>query len=253
MSYIIAIANQKGGVGKTTSTINIAAYLGKKEKKVLVVDMDPQGNASSGFSLDIHKLNKTIYEVLIDEYTAAECILPLKEKNIWILPANVNLAGLEVDLLELENKHEQLKIVLNSIRNQYDYILIDCPPNLGILTINALCAADGVIIPLQTEYYALEGITQLIRVIDRVQKSLNPSLVLTGVLLTMYDQRTNLSKMVVEDVRTHFKDKVFETIIPRNVKLSEAPSYGQSIAVYAPDSPGAIAYEKVVEELIQRT
>ncbi|GIX41457.1 MAG: sporulation initiation inhibitor Soj [Leptospiraceae bacterium] len=215
--------------------------------------MDPQGNASSGFGIDIHKLNKTIYEVLIEEYTATECILPLKEKNIWILPANVNLAGLEVDLLELENKHEQLKIVLNSIRNQYDYILIDCPPNLGILTINALCAADGVIIPLQTEYYALEGITQLIRVIDRVQKSLNPSLVLTGVLLTMYDQRTNLSKMVVEDVRTHFKDKVFQTIIPRNVKLSEAPSYGQSIAIYAPDSPGAIAYEKVVEELTQRT
>jgi chromosome partitioning protein len=253
MSYNIAIANQKGGVGKTTSTINIAAYLGIKGKKVLVVDMDPQGNASSGFGLDIHKLNRTIYEVLLEEFSAAECILPLKEKNVWILPSNVNLAGLEVDLLELENKHEQLKIVLNSIRNQYDYILIDCPPNLGILTINALCAADGVIIPLQTEYYALEGITQLIRVIDRVQKSLNPSLVLTGVLLTMYDQRTNLSKMVVEDVRTHFKDKVFETIIPRNVKLSEAPSYGQSIAVYAPDSPGAITYDKVVDELIRRT
>ena len=227
--------------------------MGKKDKKVLVVDMDPQGNASSGFGLDIHKLNKTIYEVLIEEFSVGECILSTKEKNVFILPSNVNLAGLEVDLLELENKHEQLKKILNSIRNQYDYILIDCPPNLGILTINALCAADGVIIPLQTEYYALEGITQLIRVIDRVQKSLNPSLVLTGVLLTMFDQRTNLSKMVVDDVRAHFKDRVFETIIPRNVKLSEAPSYGQSIAVYAPESPGAIAYEKVVDELIQRT
>jgi chromosome partitioning protein len=253
MSIIIAIANQKGGVGKTTSTINLAAYLGKKDKKVLVVDMDPQGNASSGFGLDIHKLNKTIYEVLIEEFSVGECILTTKEKNVSILPSNVNLAGLEVDLLELEDKHEQLKKILNSIRNQYDYILIDCPPNLGILTINALCAADGVIIPLQTEYYALEGITQLIRVIDRVQKSLNPSLVLTGVLLTMFDQRTNLSKMVVDDVRAHFKDRVFETIIPRNVKLSEAPSFGQSIAVYAPESPGAIAYEKVVDELIQRT
>jgi chromosome partitioning protein len=253
MSIIIAIANQKGGVGKTTSTINLAAYLGKKDKKVLVVDMDPQGNASSGFGLDIHKLNKTIYEVLIEEFSVGECILTTKEKNVSILPSNVNLAGLEVDLLELEDKHEQLKKNLNSIRNQYDYILIDCPPNLGILTINALCAADGVIIPLQTEYYALEGITQLIRVIDRVQKSLNPSLVLTGVLLTMFDQRTNLSKMVVDDVRAHFKDRVFETIIPRNVKLSEAPSFGQSIAVYAPESPGAIAYEKVVDELIQRT
>jgi len=227
--------------------------LGKKDKKVLVVDMDPQGNASSGFGLDIHKLNKTIYEVLIEEFSVGECILTTKEKNVSILPSNVNLAGLEVDLLELEDKHEQLKKILNSIRNQYDYILIDCPPNLGILTINALCAADGVIIPLQTEYYALEGITQLIRVIDRVQKSLNPSLVLTGVLLTMFDQRTNLSKMVVDDVRAHFKDRVFETIIPRNVKLSEAPSFGQSIAVYAPESPGAIAYEKVVDELIQRT
>jgi chromosome partitioning protein len=253
MSIIIAIANQKGGVGKTTSTINLAAYLGKKDKKVLVVDMDPQGNASSGFGLDIHKLNKTIYEVLIEEFSVGECILTTKEKNVSILPSNVNLAGLEVDLLEIEDKHEQLKKTLNSIRNQYDYILIDCPPNLGILTINALCAADGVIIPLQTEYYALEGITQLIRVIDRVQKSLNPSLVLTGVLLTMFDQRTNLSKMVVDDVRAHFKDRVFETIIPRNVKLSEAPSFGQSIAVYAPESPGAIAYEKVVDELIQRT
>jgi len=253
MSIIIAIANQKGGVGKTTSTINLAAYLGKKDKKVLVVDMDPQGNASSGFGLDIHKLNKTIYEVLIEEFSVGECILTTKEKNVSILPSNVNLAGLEVDLLELEDKHEQLKKNLNSIRNQYDYILIDCPPNLGILTINALCAADGVIIPLQTEYYALEGITQLIRVIDRVQKSLNPSLVLTGVLLTMFDQRTNLSKMVVDDVRAHFKDRVFETIIPRNVKLSEAPSFGQSIAVYAPESLGAIAYEKVVDELIQRT
>ena len=215
--------------------------------------MDPQGNASSGFGLDIHKLNKTIYEVLIEEFSVGECILTTKEKNVSILPSNVNLAGLEVDLLELEDKHEQLKKNLNSIRNQYDYILIDCPPNLGILTINALCAADGVIIPLQTEYYALEGITQLIRVIDRVQKSLNPSLVLTGVLLTMFDQRTNLSKMVVDDVRAHFKDRVFETIIPRNVKLSEAPSFGQSIAVYAPESIGAIAYEKVVDELIQRT
>lgn len=253
MSSIIAIANQKGGVGKTTSTINIAAFLGKMNKKVLVVDMDPQGNASSGFGLDVHKLNQTIYEVFLDEISVKECILSLKEKNVWIIPSNVNLAGLEVDLLEQENKHEKLKSILNEIRNQYDYILIDCPPNLGILTINALCAADGVLIPLQTEYYALEGITQLIRVIDRVQNSLNPSLVLTGVLLTMYDQRTNLSKMVVDDVRTHFKNKVFETIIPRNIKISEAPSFGQSIAEYAPDSPGAIAYSKVVEELLNRT
>lgn len=252
MASVIAIANQKGGVGKTTTAINLAAYLGNEGKKVLLIDMDPQGNASSGLGLEIHKLNKTIYEVLLGNFSIREVVLMSKEKNVWILPSNVNLAGLEVDLLELENKHEQLKIHVNQIRNNYDVILIDCPPNLGILTINALASADSVLIPLQTEYYALEGITQLIRVIDRVQKSINPTLTLVGVLLTMYDQRTNLSKMVVEDVRTHFKDKVFETIVPRNVKLSEAPSFGQSILLYAPDSPGAQAYEKVAKELLTR-
>lgn len=252
MGSIIAIANQKGGVGKTTSAINLSAYLGRKDKKVLLVDMDPQGNASSGFGFDIHKLNKTIYEVLIDEYSPMECILETKEKNVWILPSNVNLAGLEMDLLEMENRNEQLKIVLNKVRSNYDFIIVDCPPNLGVLTLNGLCASDGVIIPLQTEYYALEGITQLMRIIDKVQKFLNPSLVLIGVLLTMYDSRTTLSKMVVEDVKSHFKDKVFENIIPRNVKLSEAPSFGKSIAEYAPESQGAIAYEKVVEELLKR-
>lgn len=252
MGNIIAIANQKGGVGKTTSAINLSAYLGRKDKKVLLVDMDPQGNASSGFGFDVHKLNKTIYEVLIDEYSAPECIVATKEKNVWVLPSNVNLAGLEMDLLEKENRNEQLKNVLNKIRSHYDFIIVDCPPNLGILTLNGLCASDGVIIPLQTEYYALEGITQLIRIIDKVQKFLNPSLVLIGVLLTMYDSRTTLSKMVVEDVKSHFKDKVFENIIPRNVKLSEAPSFGKSIAEYAPDSLGAIAYEKVAEEILKR-
>ncbi len=252
MAYIIAIANQKGGVGKTTSSINIAAYLGKKKKKVLVVDFDPQGNSSSGFGLNVHQFNKTIYEVLNNELSINEVITSTNEENVSIIPANVNLAGLEVDLLEQENRHEKLKNVLNQVRGQFDYIIIDCPPNLGILTINALCAADGVIIPLQTEYYALEGITQLMRIVDRVQKVLNPSLELTGVILTMYDQRTNLSKMVVDDVRQHFKDKVFESLIPRNVKLSEAPSYGKSIVQYAPDSPGAIAYEKISEELINK-
>lgn len=252
MASIVSIANQKGGVGKTTTAINLSAFLGKKGKRTLLVDMDPQGNASSGFGLDVHKLNRTIYEVLLEEFSSIECILPTKEENVWILPSNVNLAGLEVDLLEKENKNDQLKLILNKLRNQYDYIIIDCPPNLGVLTLNGLCASDGVIIPLQTEYYALEGITQLMRIINRVQKSLNPALVLVGVLLTMYDSRTSLSKMVVDDVKEHFKDKVFETIIPRNVKLSEAPSFGKSIHVYAPDSAGAIAYEKATDEFIKK-
>ncbi len=252
MASIVCIANQKGGVGKTTTALNLSAFLGKKNKKILLVDMDPQGNASSGMGFDIHKLDRTIYEVLLEEYSSLECILPTKEENVWILPSNVNLAGLEVDLLEKENKNEQLKQILNKIRNQYDYIIIDSPPNLGILTLNGLCASDGVIIPLQTEYYALEGITQLMKVIHRVQKTLNPSLVLVGVLLTMYDSRTSLSKMVVDDVKKHFKEKVFDSIIPRNVKLSEAPSFGKSIALYAPDSAGAIAYEKVAEEFLNR-
>lgn len=252
MAQIIAIANQKGGVGKTTTTINLAAGLGRSGKSVLIVDLDPQGNASSGLSIDIHKTERTIYEILLEEYSLPECIVETSEKGVQIVPSNVNLSGIEVDLLESENRNHKLKNYLDPVRNRFDVILIDCPPNLGILTLNALCAADGVIIPLQTEYYALEGITQLVKVIQMVQKSLNPSLVLTGVLLTMYDQRTNLSRMVVDDVRSHFQETVFETIVPRNVKLSEAPSYGQSILTYAIDSPGAVAYLSVAQELLKR-
>lgn len=252
MAQIIAIANQKGGVGKTTSAINLAAALGRLGRSVLIIDLDPQGNASSGLGIDIHKAERTIYEILLDEYSVAECIVESAEKGVQIVPSNVNLSGIEVDLLESENRNHRLKGYLDPVRNRFDVIFIDCPPNLGILTLNALCAADGVIIPLQTEYYALEGITQLVKVIQMVQKSLNPALTLTGVLLTMYDQRTNLSRMVVDDVRGHFQDAVFQTIVPRNVKLSEAPSFGQSILIYAPDSPGAVAYRGVAEELVNR-
>ncbi len=252
MAQIIAIANQKGGVGKTTTTINLAAALGQSGKSVLIVDLDPQGNASSGLGIDIHKTERTIYEILLEEVSLAECIVDLSEKGVHIVPSNVNLSGIEVDLLESDNRNHRLKGYLDPVRSRFDVILIDCPPNLGILTLNALCAADGVIIPLQTEYYALEGITQLVKVVQMVQKSLNPALTLTGVLLTMYDQRTNLSRMVVDDVRNHFQESVFETIVPRNVKLSEAPSFGQSILLYAPDSPGAVAYRAVAAELLQR-
>lgn len=249
MSCIIALANQKGGVGKTTTTINLAAGLGKMGKQVLIVDIDPQGNASSGLGLDIHSLQRTIYEVFLEDISIAEAVVPCSAHNVQIVPANVNLSGIELDLLEMEEREYVLKKNLVQVSERYDFVLIDCPPNLGILTLNALCAATGVLIPLQTEYYALEGLTQLMKVIGLVQKSLNPALVLYGVVLTMFDQRTTLSNQVVEDVRSHFKDRVYESIIPRSVKLSEAPSFGKSIFDYAPESAGAKTYETLSTEV----
>ncbi len=252
MGRWIALANQKGGVGKTTTAINLSAFLAKAGKNVLLVDIDPQGNASSGLGLDVHSLQKTIYEVLLGELSSVEAVVPSYIHFLDILPANVNLSGIEVDMLQMQEHEFMLKKALAQVAEQYDYILIDCPPNLGILTLNALCAAKEVIVILQTEYYALEGLTQLMKVIGLVQNSLNPELDLNGIVLTMYDQRTILAQQVASDVQSHFQGKVYSAIIPRNVKLSEAPSYGKFIGDYAAESSGALAYQKLSEELEAR-
>ncbi len=252
MGKVIAVANQKGGVGKTTTVTNLGGYLAKQGQKVLIVDIDPQGNATSGLGIDAHNNEKTIYEVLIGEISSKEAIQSPGIEQLSILPANVHLSGIEVDLLQLENREYQLNKAIEAVRADYDFVLIDSPPNLGILTLNALCAADSVMITLQTEYYALEGLTQLMKVINLVQNSLNPKLTLEGVVLTMFDQRTSLANQVVEDVRSHFQDKVYESIIPRNVRLSEAPSFGKYIGDYAPDSSGAKAYDALAKEVISR-
>ena len=222
LNRVLAVSNQKGGVGKTTSAINLASYIARAGHNVLLVDIDPQGNATSGLGIDVHNLQKTIYDILLGEFSPLEVIQRTSKANLSVLPANVELSGIEVDLLEMEEREFILKRAIQQVKSQYDMVLIHCPPNLGILTLNALCASDGVLIPLQTEYYALEGLTQLMKVIRLVQSSLNPSLVLEGVVLTMYDKRTSLAQQVVEDVRAYFKDSVYESIIPRNVKLSEA-------------------------------
>ncbi len=252
MGKIVAVANQKGGVGKTTTVINLGGYLARNGVKTLIVDIDPQGNATSGLGLNGLSLGKTIYQVLIGEVSPMEALQKSSVEALQILPANVHLSGIEVDLLQMDRREFQLKEALEKLKLNFDIILIDSPPNLGILTLNALCAADGVLIPLQTEYYALEGLSQLMKVIQLVQSSLNPSLTLEGVVLTMFDQRTSLANQVVEDVRNHFGDKVYRTIIPRNVRLSEAPSFGKYIGEYAPDSAGGKAYEDLSKEVMTR-
>lgn len=252
MPRVYAIANQKGGVGKTTTAVNLGGYLARMGHNVLLVDMDPQGNASSGLGVDIRNLTRSVYQLLIGELSASEILRASTVKNLSLLPATTDLAGIEPDLLQTEGREYVLKKALEQIANRFDIVLIDCPPNLGILTLNALSFADRVLIPLQTEYFALEGLTQLLEAISRVQKNFNPSLTLDGVVLTMYDARTSMSQQVVEDVRQHFLDRVYQTIIPRNVKLSEAPSFGQFIGEYAPDSTGASAYEQLAKEVANR-
>ncbi len=252
MPRVYAIANQKGGVGKTTTAVNLGGYLARMGHNVLLVDMDPQGNASSGLGVDIRNLTRSVYQLLIGELSASEILRASTVKNLSLLPATTDLAGIEPDLLQTEGREYVLKKALEQIANRFDIVLIDCPPNLGILTLNALSFADRVLIPLQTEYFALEGLTQLLEAISRVQKNFNPGLTLDGVVLTMYDARTSMSQQVVEDVRHHFLDRVYQTIIPRNVKLSEAPSFGQFIGEYAPDSTGASAYEQLAREVANR-
>lgn len=251
MTKIYAVAMQKGGVGKTTSVVNIASFLAQSGKQVLVVDMDPQANATSNFGYDKQHIERSVYNLLLEETGALALLLHDEETKVNLLPASPALAGAEVELVNLMAREYRLRDGLASTNGDFDYILIDCPPSLGLLTINALAAArDGIIIPVQCEYLALEGLTQLMQTIQLVQKHLNPDLQIRGLVMTMYDGRTNLSRQVVEEVREHFPGKVFRTIIPRNVRLSEAPSYGQPITLYAPDSPGAIAYQYLTKEIV---
>ncbi len=258
MGKIIALVNQKGGVGKTTSSINLAASLGYYKKKTLLIDLDPQGNSTTGVGVSKTDYTNSIYEMLKDQASAKDVIIKTKFKNLYLIPATINLAGIDFELMEMSKadpefvRGRQLKKHLDEIKDMFDYIIIDCPPSLGILTTNALTAADSVIIPVQCEFFALEGIMQLLNTIMLAQKNINPTLQIEGVLLTMLDSRTNLGLEVVEDIRSYFKERVYETIIPRLVKLSEAPSHGKPIISYEPQSRGAEAYLNLAKEVIER-
>lgn len=250
LGKIIAVANQKGGVGKTTTAITLSTILAKKSKKVLLIDADPQGNATSGVGIEKSE-GKSIYEVLVEETSIEETLKESKIKNLKVCPSNINLAGAEVELVSMMSREQRLKEKLEEIIESFDYVIIDCPPSLGLITLNAFTASDSVLIPIQCEYYALEGLGQLINTINLVKKHLNKDLEVEGALLTMYDARTNLSNQVVNEVKKYFGDKVYKTVIPRNVRLSEAPSYGMPISLYDPRSKGAKSYEKFVKELLK--
>lgn len=251
MGRIIAIANQKGGVGKTTTSVNLAAVLGEMGKKTLLVDMDAQGNATTGLGIEKKKLNKSTYNVIIGEVDITEAIIPEKFKKLSVCPAGMDLAGAEIELISMDDREFSLKNQLNKVRNDYDFIIIDCPPSLGLITLNCLTAADSVLIPLQCEYYALEGVSQLIATIKMIKKSLNPGIEIEGVLLTMLDSRTNLGLQVVDEVKKFFPGKVYKTIIPRNVRLSEAPSFGLPITQYDKHSRGAESYTSLGAEVVK--
>jgi chromosome partitioning protein len=251
MGRIISVSNQKGGVGKTTTAVNVAAFIAEKGKQVLIIDIDPQANAGYGIGINAEKNERTIYEVLIGAISMREAIAPTAFERLSIVPSNINLSGAQVDLLDMDEKEFILRKAVKDIRDAYDFIFIDCPPSLGILTLNSLAAADSVLIPLQCEYYALEGLSQLLRIIALVQENLNRHLAIEGVVLTMYDSRTNLSQQVVADVKEYFSDRVFKTIIPRTVKLSEAPSFGKPIGFYDRSSAGSTAYENLADEVMR--
>lgn len=251
MGRIIAIANQKGGVGKTTTSINLSASLAAKGKKVLIIDTDPQGNTTSGFGIDKNDLEDTVYELILGECSIRDCLISNVIKNVSVVPSNVNLAAAEIELIGVEQKEFILKNEVDYIKEDYDFIIIDCPPSLNMLTINAMTTADSVIVPIQCEYYALEGLSQLIHTINLVKERLNPDLDMEGVVFTMYDSRTNLSAQVVENVKSHLNQHIYQTMIPRNIRLAEAPSFGMPINVYDPKSAGAEAYMQLAEEVIQ--
>ena len=249
---IIALSNQKGGVGKTTSSVNISAYFAKMGHRTLLVDMDPQGNAGSGFGVSKYRVEKSVYHALIGEETLDRIIRQTDCENLYVAPSNRDLIGAEIELMQAFSRETKLKKVLNHVQNHFDYCFIDCPPSLNLLTVNALTAAEHVVIPVQTEYYALEGISELVHTIELVQNSLNPDLDILGIILTMYDSRNNLSTQVVEEVKSYFKDKVFQTIVPRNVKLSESPSHGEPICLYDSKSRGADSYRELSKEIYER-
>ena len=253
MGKIVAIANQKGGVGKTTTAINLSAALAEEGKRILVVDIDPQGNCTSGFGIDKNSRENTIYELLLDDCTINECIIRKVMEGIDLIPSNVNLAASEIELIGIPRKEFILRDALDYIRDDYDYIVMDCPPSLNVLTVNAMVAADSVIVPIQCEYYALEGLSQLIHTINLVKARLNRKLDIEGIVFTMFDARTNLSAQVVENVKANLDQLIYNTLVPRNVRLAEAPSHGLAISDYDPNSKGGKAYESLASEMLKRT
>lgn len=252
MGRIIAIANQKGGVGKSTTAINLSACLAELGQRVLLIDIDPQGNTTSGVGVDKDNVNATLYELLVGECKISDCLIENVFENLSLIPSNVNLSGAEIELVGVEGREFLLKNHIDSIRDNYDFIIMDCPPSLNVLTINAMTTADSVLVPIQCEYYALEGLTQLIHTIELVQNRLNPDLDIEGVVFTMYDARTNLSLQVVENVKNNLDQSIYKTIIPRNVRLAEAPSYGLPITLYDKRSVGAESYRLLAEEVLHR-
>ena len=250
MAKVISIANQKGGVGKTTTAVNLSACVAEKGKKVLLIDIDPQGNATSGLGVD-SKDKKSVYNVLIDDVSIKDTICHTMIKRLDVCPANINLAGAEIELVSMVSRETRLKGAIDEIRDDYDFIFIDCPPSLGLITLNSFTASDSVLVPIQCEYYALEGLGQLVNTIKLVQKHLNRDFIIEGVLLTMFDSRTNLSEQVADEVEKYFGSKVFQTVIPRNIRLSEAPSHALPINLYDPESKGAETYKKLAKEIIK--